>query len=72
MMVLCQDLAQVKMRNYPHLNLLRAVRLSVSAHIVFQSHLATYNRNDYESVWYYKRLQYTQISDDMPADNHVF
>ena len=49
-----------------------AVRLSVSAHIVFQSHLATYNRNDYESVWYYKRLQYTRRSDDMPADNHVF
>ena len=39
--------------------------MSVSAHIVFQSHLVTCNRNDYEYVWYYKRLQYTRISDDM-------
>ena len=52
-------------------NLLTAVRLSVSARIVFQSHLATCNRNGYEYVWYYKRLQHTRISDDMPADNRV-
>ena len=60
------------MRTFTRLNLLKAVHLSASAHIIFHSHWTAYKRNDYKSVWYYKRLQYTQITDDMPAENLVF
>lgn len=41
-MILRQDLAQLKRETFFHLNLPKAVRLSVLAHIAFQNHPATY------------------------------
>ena len=63
-MVLCQDLVQVKM-SFFHSNLPAIPKLPVDT--IFQNHRVTYNRNDYEFVWYYKTFPSIQI----PGGMHV-
>ena len=63
-MVLCQDLVQVKM-SFSHSNLPAIPKLPVDT--IFQNHWVTYNRNDYEFVWYYKTFPSIQI----PGGMHV-
>ena len=63
-MVLCQDLVQVKM-SFSHSNLPAIPKLPVDT--IFQNHRVTYNRNDYEFVWYYKTFPSIQI----PGGMHV-
>ena len=63
-MVLCQDLVQVKM-SFSHSNLPAIPKLPVDT--IFQNHRVTYNRNDYEFVWYYKTFPSIQI----PGSMHV-
>ena len=62
--VLCQDLVQVKM-SFSHSNLPAIPKLPVDT--IFQNHRVTYNRNDYEFVWYYKTFPSIQI----PSGMHV-
>ena len=62
--VLCQDLVQVKM-SFSHSNLPAIPKLPVDT--IFQNHRVTYNRNDYEFVWYYKTFPSIQI----PGGMHV-
>ena len=64
MVVLCQDLVQVKM-SFSHSNLPAIPKLPVDT--IFQNHRVTYNRNDYEFVWYYKTFPSIQI----PSGMHV-
>ena len=63
-MVLCQDLVQVKM-SFSHSNLPAIPKLPVDT--ILQNHRVTYNRNDYEFVWYYKTFPSIQI----PGGMHV-
>ena len=63
-LVLCQDLVQVKM-SFSHSNLPAIPKLPVDT--IFQNHRVTYNRNDYEFVWYYKTFPSIQI----PSGMHV-
>ena len=63
-LVLCQDLVQVKM-SFSHSNLPAIPKLPVDT--IFQNHRGTYNRNDYEFVWYYKTFPSIQI----PGGMHV-
>ena len=63
-LVLCQDLVQVKM-SFSHSNLPAIPKLPVDT--IFQNHWVTYNRNDYEFVWYYKTFPSIQI----PGGMHV-
>ena len=63
-LVLCQDLVQVKM-SFSHSNLPAIPKLPVDT--IFQNHRVTYNRNDYEFVWYYKTFPSIQI----PGGMHV-
>ena len=65
-MVLCQDLVQVKM-SFSHSNLPAIPKLPVDT--IFQNHRVTYNRNDYEFVWYYKTFPSIQIPDGMHVCN---
>ena len=62
--VLCQDLVQVKM-SFSHSNLPAIPKLPVDT--ILQNHRVTYNRNDYEFVWYYKTFPSIQI----PGGMHV-
>ena len=62
--VLCQDLVQVKM-SFSHSNLPAIPKLPVDT--IFQNHRVTYNRNDYEFAWYYKTFPSIQI----PGGMHV-
>ena len=64
LMVLCQDLVQVKM-SFSHSNLPAIPKLPVDT--ILQNHRVTYNRNDYEFVWYYKTFPSIQI----PGGMHV-
>ena len=64
--VLCQDLVQVKM-SFSHSNLPAIPKLPVDT--IFQNHRVTYNRNDYEFVWYYKTFPSIQIPDGMHVCN---
>ena len=57
-LVLCQDLVQVKM-SFSHSNLPAIPKLPVDT--ILQNHRVTYNRNDYEFVWYYKTFPSIQI-----------
>ena len=63
-LVLCQDLVQVKM-SFSHSNLPAIPKLPVDT--ILQNHRVTYNRNDYEFVWYYKTFPSIQI----PGGMHV-
>ena len=65
-LVLCQDLVQVKM-SFSHSNLPAIPKLPVDT--IFQNHRVTYNRNDYEFVWYYKTFPSIQIPDGMLVCN---
>ena len=60
--VLCQDLVQVKM-SFSHSNLPAIPKLPVDT--ILQNHRVTYNRNDYEFVWYYKTFPSIQIPGGM-------
>ena len=64
--VLCQDLVQVKM-SFSHSNLPAIPKLTVDT--IFQNHRVTYNRNDYEFVWYYKTFPSIQILGGMHVCN---
>ena len=64
LLVLCQDLVQVKM-SFSHSNLPAIPKLPVDT--ILQNHRVTYNRNDYEFVWYYKTFPSIQI----PGGMHV-
>ena len=66
MVVLCQDLVQVKM-SFSHSNLPAIPKLTVDT--IFQNHRVTYNRNDYEFVWYYKTFPSIQIPGGMHVSN---
>lgn len=55
-MILCQDLVQVKMRNFSHFNLPK-VQLSCGFfNILVRIRPVTHSRNGYESVWYCRKL----------------
>ena len=71
-MVLCQDLVQVKMRNFPHFNLPEAQHQCVLFHTLVRIRLATYNYNGYEFVMYCRKLPDTRKSDGMPACDRGF
>ena len=64
LLVICQDLVQVKM-SFSHSNLPAIPKLPVDT--ILQNHRVTYNRNDYEFVWYYKTFPSIQI----PGGMHV-
>ena len=51
--------------SFSHSNLPAIPKLPVDT--IFQNHRVTYNRNDYEFVWYYKTFPSIQI----PGGMHV-
>ena len=71
-MVLCQDLVQVKMRNFSHFNPPEAQPQCVFFHTIVRIHLVTYSCNGYEFVSYCKKLPDIQKSTGMPAYNREF
>ena len=72
MVVLCQDLVQVKMRNYPHFNLPEARPPCAFFHTLVRIRLVTYSYNDYEFVSYCRKLPDIRKSTGMPACNRGF
>ena len=72
MLVLCQDLVQVKMRNFSHFNPPEAQPQCVFFHTIVRIHLVTYSYNGYEFVSYCRKLPDIQKSTGMPAYNHGF
>jgi len=71
-MVLCQDLVQVKMRNFSHFNLPEAQPQCSFFHTLVRIRLATYSCNGYEFVSYCRKLPDIQKSTGMLAYNHGF
>lgn len=71
-MVLCQDLVQVKMRNFSHFNPLEAQPQCVFFHTIVRIHLVTYSYNGYEFVSYCRKLPDIRKSSGMPACNRKF
>ena len=71
-LVLCQDLVQVKMRNFSHFNPPEAQPQCVFFHTIVRIHLVTYSYNGYEFVSYYRKLPDIQKSTGMLAYNHGF
>ena len=71
-MVLCQDLVQVKMRNFSHFNPPEAQPQCVFFHTIVRIHLVTYSCNGYEFVSYCRKLPDIQKSTGMPAYNRGF
>ena len=67
--VLCQDLVQVKMRNFSHFNPPEAQPQCSFFHTLVRIRLATYSCNGYEFVSYYKKPPDIQKSAGMPACN---
>ena len=55
-MVLCQDLVQVKMRNFSHFNPPEAQPQCVFFYTIVRIHLVTYSYNGYEFVSYCRKL----------------
>ena len=53
--------------SFSHSNLPAIPKLPVDT--IFQNHRVTYNRNDYEFVWYYKTFPSIQIPDGMHVCN---
>ena len=71
-LVLCQDLVQVKMRNFSHFNPPEAQPQCVFFHTIVRIHLVTYSCNGYEFVSYCRKLPDIQKSTGMLAYNHGF
>ena len=71
-MVLCQDLVQVKMRNFSHFNPPEAQPQCVFFHTIVRIHLVTYSYNGYEFVSYCRKLPDIRKSNGMPACNREF
>ena len=71
-MVLCQDLVQVKMRNFSHFNPPEAQPQCVFFHTIVRIHLVTYSYNGYEFVSYCRKLPDIRKSSGMLAYNHGF
>ena len=71
-MVLCQDLVQVKMRNFSHFNLPEAQPQCVFFYTIVRIHLVTYSYNGYEFVSYCRKLPDIRKSSGMPACNREF
>ena len=71
-MVLCQDLVQVKMRNFSHFNPPEAQPQCVFFHTIVRIHLVTYSYNGYEFVSYCRKLPDIRKSSGMPACNREF
>lgn len=71
-LVLCQDLVQVKMRNFSHFNLPEAQPQCSFFHTLVRIRLATYSCNGYEFVSYCRKLPDIQKSTGMLAYNHGF
>ena len=72
LVVLCQDLVQVKMRNFSHFNLPEAQPQCSFFHTLVRIRLATYSCNGYEFVSYCRKLPDIQKSTGMLAYNHGF
>ena len=70
--VLCQDLVQVKMRNFSHFNPPEAQPQCVFFHTIVRIHLVTYSYNGYEFVSYCRKLPDIRKSSGMPACNREF
>ena len=73
-MVLCQDLVQVKMKNFSTFNLPEAQHQCVFFHTLVRIQLVTYSYNGCEAngcefVSYCKKFSDIRKSDDMPAYN---
>ena len=71
-LVLCQDLVQVKMRNFSHFNPPEAQPQCVFFHTIVRIHLVTYSYNGYEFVSYFRKLPDIQKSTGMPAYSREF
>ena len=71
-MVLCQDLVQVKMRNFSHFNPPEAQPQCAFFHTLVRIRLATYSCNGYEFVSYCRKLPDIQKSTGMPAYSREF
>lgn len=71
-LVLCQDLVQVKMRNFSHFNPPEVQPQCVFFHTIVRIHLVTYSCNGYEFVSYCRKLPDIQKSTGMPAYNREF
>ena len=71
-LVLCQDLVQVKMRNFSHFNPPEAQPQCVFFHTIVRIHLVTYSYNGYEFVSYCRKLPDIRKSNGMPACNREF
>ena len=71
-MVLCQDLVQVKMRNFSHFNPPEAQPQCVFFYTIVRIHLVTYSYNGYEFVSYCRKLPDIRKSSGMPACNREF
>ena len=72
LLVLCQDLVQVKMRNFSHFNPPEAQPQCVFFHTIVRIHLVTYSYNGYEFVSYCRKLPDIRKSSGMLAYNHGF
>ena len=72
LMVLCQDLVQVKMRNFSHFNPPEAQPQCVFFYTIVRIHLVTYSYNGYEFVSYCRKLPDIRKSSGMPACNREF
>ena len=71
-LVLCQDLVQVKMRNFSHFNPPEAQPQCVFFYTIVRIHLVTYSYNGYEFVSYCRKLPDIRKSSGMLAYNHGF
>ena len=71
-LVLCQDLVQVKMRNFSHFNLPKAQPQYVTSRILVRIHPATCNRNGCEFVLCCKKLPDIRKSNGMLVYNRGF
>ena len=71
-MVLCQDLVQVKMRNFSDFNPPEAQPQCVFFYTIVRIHLVTYSYNGYEFVSYCRKLPDIRKSNGMPACNREF
>ena len=70
--VLCQDLVQVKMRNFSHFNPPEAQPQCVFFYTIVRIHLVTYSYNGYEFVSYCRKFPDIRKSSGMPACNREF
>ena len=71
-MLLCQDFVQIKMRQFSAFNLPEAQPACAFFRTLVRTHPATYNCNDCEFVWCYRRLLDIRRSNDRPVYNREF